>query len=54
MTAVVLTTGNHYVLDVAGSAGLLVVAIGAAAVWGFLVERWRKARSRHSGSPLHT
>ncbi|RVX45967.1 PAP2 superfamily protein [Nonomuraea polychroma] len=54
MTAVVLTTGNHYVLDVAGSAVLLVVAIAAASVWGFLVERRRKARSRHSGSPLHT
>jgi PAP2 superfamily protein len=32
MTAVVLTTGNHYVLDVAGSAVLLAVAVGVAAL----------------------
>ncbi|WP_327004164.1 phosphatase PAP2 family protein [Dactylosporangium sp. NBC_01737] len=31
MTAVVLTTGNHYVLDVAGSAALLAIAAGVAA-----------------------
>ncbi|MEV0151121.1 MULTISPECIES: phosphatase PAP2 family protein [unclassified Nonomuraea] len=43
MTAVVLTTGNHYVLDVAGSAVLLVVSIAVASAWGRLAER-RRAR----------
>jgi hypothetical protein len=46
MVAVVLTTGNHYVLDVVASAVLLVVSIGAAAVWGRAVHRWRGTRSR--------
>jgi len=36
MTAVVLTTGNHYVLDVVGSAAVLGAAIGVAALWGRL------------------
>lgn len=36
MTAVVLATGNHYVLDVVGSAVLLVASIGAAAAWARL------------------
>ncbi|MFB9186217.1 phosphatase PAP2 family protein [Dactylosporangium sucinum] len=41
MTAVVLTTGNHYVLDVAGSVVLLALAVGAASVWSrWLVPRW--------------
>ncbi|MGY4642301.1 phosphatase PAP2 family protein [Cellulomonas sp. URHB0016] len=34
MTAVVLTTANHYVLDVVGSAVLLVTSVAAATVWG--------------------
>jgi hypothetical protein len=34
MVAVVLTTGNHYVLDVVGSVALLAVAVAAASVWG--------------------
>lgn len=34
MTAVVLATGNHYVLDVVGSAALLVTAIGVVAASG--------------------
>jgi hypothetical protein len=34
MAADVLTTGNHYVLDIAGSVTLLAVAIVAASVWG--------------------
>ncbi|RDJ94032.1 hypothetical protein B4Q13_17660 [Lacticaseibacillus rhamnosus] len=34
MTAVVLGTGNHYVLDVAGSAVLLASAIGLATPTG--------------------
>lgn len=33
MVAVVITTGNHYVLDVAGSAVLLLVSAGAALIW---------------------
>ena len=33
MVAVVITTGNHYVLDVVGSAVLLTVSITAAIVW---------------------
>lgn len=36
MTAVVLTTGNHFVLDVVGSAVLLGASIGVAALWGRL------------------
>jgi PAP2 superfamily protein len=50
MTVVVLTTGNHYVLDVAGSVVLLIVSIAAASVWGRLAEHWRRARSEQSGS----
>jgi PAP2 superfamily len=53
MAADVLTTGNHYVLDVAGSAVLLIVSIAAASVWGHLAESWRRASSGHSGSQLH-
>ncbi|MBB5805252.1 hypothetical protein F4560_005020 [Saccharothrix ecbatanensis] len=41
MVAVVFTTGNHYVLDVVGSALLLTTSIAAAAAWG----RWRWART---------
>lgn len=33
MVAVVIVTGNHYVLDVAGSAVLLAVAVAAARAW---------------------
>ena len=36
MTADVITTGNHYVLDVAGSVALLAVSVGAAWLWGRL------------------
>jgi len=46
MAADVLTTGNHYVLDVVGSAVLLGVSVAAARAWGHLAER-RLARSRH-------
>jgi hypothetical protein len=46
MAADVLITGNHYVLDVAGSAVLLAVSIAAASLWGRLVDRWRSGRSR--------
>lgn len=49
MTADVLATGNHYVLDVAGSVALLVVSIAAASGWGNLAVRLRRARSGQSG-----
>ncbi|PRZ43050.1 PAP2 superfamily protein [Antricoccus suffuscus] len=48
MIAVVLTTGNHYVLDVAGSVVLLSVSIATAAVWTVTVARWRLHRSKRS------
>ncbi|MEU9890850.1 phosphatase PAP2 family protein [Sphaerisporangium sp. NPDC051011] len=41
MAAVVLITGNHYVLDIAGSAALLVVSIAVVSAWGHLAERRR-------------
>jgi hypothetical protein len=52
MTAVVLTTGNHYVLDIVGSVVLLVVSIGAVSVWSRLrsyvsrssSHRWAEAK----------
>jgi len=34
MVAVVITTGNHYVLDVVGSAVLLTISITVATIWG--------------------
>jgi membrane-associated phospholipid phosphatase len=40
MVAVVITTGNHYILDVAGSALLLTTSIAVATIWA----RWRRAR----------
>jgi membrane-associated phospholipid phosphatase len=48
MAADVLATGNHYVLDVAGSIVLLAASIVAASMWGRLAQRWRQARSRQS------
>lgn len=45
MTAIVLATGNHYVLDIAGSITLLAVSVGTASLWGLLVRR------RDTGSP---
>lgn len=42
MTGVVLTTGNHYVLDVVGTAVLLAASIGAATLWGRAVDRRRR------------
>jgi len=47
MAADVLATGNHYVLDIAGSLALLAVSIVAASMWGCLVARRRHAGSRH-------
>ncbi|MEO6087626.1 MAG: phosphatase PAP2 family protein [Umezawaea sp.] len=48
MTADVIATGNHYVLDVAGSVTLVAVSIVAASLWGRLAARLRHARSRKS------
>jgi hypothetical protein len=51
MVAVVITTGNHYVLDVVGSVLLLTISIAAAAAW----DRWRRARqdgSRPQTAPV--
>ncbi|WP_283137219.1 phosphatase PAP2 family protein [Rhizohabitans arisaemae] len=39
MATVVLITGNHYVLDVAGAIVLLVVSIAVVSAWGRLTER---------------
>jgi hypothetical protein len=38
MTAVVFATANHYVLDVVGSAVLLIASIAAASAWGRVAE----------------
>ena len=48
MAADVLATGNHYVLDIAGSITLLAVSIAAASLWGRLATHWRHTRSRQS------
>ena len=39
MMADVLATGNHYVLDIAGSVALLTVSVIAASLWGRLSRR---------------
>lgn len=39
MVAVVIVTGNHYVLDIAGSVALLGISIAAASLWGRLADR---------------
>ena len=41
MVAVVITTGNHYVLDVAGGLLLLALAIATGRAW----DRWRSVSS---------
>ncbi|MBO3750056.1 phosphatase PAP2 family protein [Streptosporangiaceae bacterium NEAU-GS5] len=51
MTAVVFTTGNHYVLDVAGSVVLFAAAIAAATAWDRLTERRHEARSEAQSTP---
>jgi hypothetical protein len=43
MAAVVRTTGNHYVLDIAGSVVLLLTSIAAASAWAGLAERRRRS-----------
>jgi hypothetical protein len=46
MVAVVITTGNHYVLDVAGTAALLTFSIAAA----LAVDRHRRGAARAAAS----
>lgn len=48
MAAVVLTTGNHYLLDIAGSALLLSVSIAVVSTCSRLAER-RRARADYAG-----
>ena len=49
MTADVLATGNHYVLDVAGSIVLLAASIAAASTWGRPAGHRCQARPPTSG-----
>ncbi len=42
MAAVVIATGNHYVLDIAGSAVLLIAAVAVASLSGHLMRRVRR------------
>jgi hypothetical protein len=52
MAADVLATGNHYVLDIVGSAVLLVVSIAAASGWGRLAEQLiTRTRSPAAATP---
>ena len=44
LTTVVWTTGNHYVLDVVGSAVLLLAGIAAENGWGRVADRVRRCR----------
>lgn len=44
MAADVLATGNHYVLDVAGSVALLTLSVVASSVWGHIACRRRAPR----------
>jgi hypothetical protein len=53
MTAVVFSTGNHYVLDVVGSAVLLAASVGAAVLWGrFAASRDHQADHCHASGRL--
>nr|WP_269091246.1 phosphatase PAP2 family protein [Actinopolymorpha cephalotaxi] len=47
MVVVVIATGNHYVLDIAGSAAVFAVAVAAAAAWA-------RVRRRSPRPPLST
>jgi hypothetical protein len=51
MTAVVFGTANHYALDVAGSAVLLVASIAAADLWGRPVGRRPDVSAAASPTP---
>lgn len=46
MTAVVWTTGNHYVVDVVGSGGLLLTGVAMAHGWARLADRINGAKSK--------
>ncbi|MEO3810973.1 phosphatase PAP2 family protein [Sphaerisporangium sp. B11E5] len=52
MTAVVLITGNHYVLDIAGSVTLLTGSIAAVSAWSHFTERRRTTAASHR-NPCH-
>lgn len=47
VVVLVLATANHYVLDVVGSAVLLVASISLASVWGRRAERRGRAPTDH-------
>jgi membrane-associated phospholipid phosphatase len=49
MAVDVVVTGNHYVLDIVGSAVLLAVSVAIASVWGRLAGRRRGAGPRPPG-----
>ena len=51
MVCVVITTGNHYVLDVVGSAILLLASIAAALAFEQLRRARRHRRSQKSDAP---
>ncbi|MFI7697874.1 phosphatase PAP2 family protein [Nonomuraea sp. NPDC049480] len=46
MAVVVLITGNHYVLDIAGSVALFAASIAVVSAWGRLAERRRTAAGK--------
>lgn len=50
MVADVLSNGAHYVLDVVGSAVLLVASIGVARVWALLLNRQSSGHGRRRTS----
>ncbi len=52
MVAVVIATGNHYVLDVVGSMVLVAVSVAVAAAWGSLVRRRHRARPAAESDPV--
>jgi diacylglycerol O-acyltransferase / wax synthase len=53
-TAVVIATGNHYVLDVAAGGGIVAIAAGEERIRAVAVRRWRSARdgTRVDGSSV--
>ncbi len=51
MTAVVLTTGAHYVLDVIGSAALLLASIGAATGGSRILDQLRRTPATRPAPP---
>jgi hypothetical protein len=45
-TAVVIATGNHYVLDVAAGAAIVAIAVGEERIRTVATAHWRSARNR--------